>query len=163
MGNVGYDVINNEELTGDNYEVTFFKDSSSVPYSMFWKLTNLSTGQVLQDSSKAYTYGSQAVNQKVTEGFITKVEGQNATIGLPTYNPPDGVWYNFIRSPIDSLRARGIWYMGKDLVTETPSYLFRPDHETIPFPFRNHPNPDTVKSTYITTDKLRKVEITFWE
>lgn len=162
MGNVGYDVINNEELTGHNYEVTFFKDSSSLYYSMFWKLTNLSTGQVW-DSSKAYTYGSQAVNQNITEGFITKVERQNAVIGLPTYNPPGGVWYNFTRSPIDSLRARGIWYMGKDLVTDPPAYLLLPANETVPFPFRNNANPDTIKSTYLTTDKLRKVEIRFGE
>ena len=90
----------------------------------------------------------RAVNQTITDGFITKVEIQDATIGLPTYNPPGAVWYNFTGSPIDSLRARGVWYMGKDLVTETPSYLFIPDNSTAPFPFRNHPNPDTVKSTY---------------
>ncbi len=160
-GDVGLDIINNAELTGQNYEVTFFKDSVYGPYSMFWKLTNLSTGAVLQDSSKAYTYGSQAVNQKITDGFITKVERQNATIGLPTYNPPDGVWYNFTRSPIDSLRARGIWYMGKDLVTEAPFYAFTVDNQTIPFPFRNNSSADTIKSTYLTTDKLRKVEIRF--
>ncbi len=38
LGAVGYDVINNEELTGESYEVTFFKDTSSLYYSMFWKL-----------------------------------------------------------------------------------------------------------------------------
>ncbi len=87
--------------------------------------------------------------RQVTDGFITKVERQNATIGLPTYNPPDGVWYNFIGSPIDSLRARGIWYMGKDLVTEYLLIYLEPDNETIPFPFRNNPKPDTIKSTYL--------------
>ena len=164
LGLVGPDVINNEELTGQNYEVTFFKDSSSLYYSMFWKLTNLSTGTVLQDSSKAYNYGTQAVNQKITDGFITRVERQNATIGLPTYDPPDGVWYNFTRSAVDSLRARGIWYVGKDLVTDPPEYLLIRDNETVPFPFRNQPSsPDTVKSTYLTTDKLREVEIRFGE
>ena len=50
LGNVGYDVINNEELTGENYEVTFFKDYSSTLYSMFWKLTNCLLDTVLQDS-----------------------------------------------------------------------------------------------------------------
>ncbi len=160
LGNVGYDVINNEDLTGEDYEVTFFKDSSSTTYSMFWKLKNLSTGQIW-DSSKAYTYGSQAINQEITEGFITKVERQNATIGMPTYQPPGGVWYNFTGTAIDSMRGRGIWYMGKDFVTEVPSYLFDSDHETTPYPFRNHPNPDTIKSSYLTTDKLRTIEIRF--
>lgn len=52
--------------------------------------------------------------------------------------------------------------MGKDLVTDPLSYLFIPDNSTAPFPWRNHASPaDTVKSTYITTDKLRKVELRF--
>lgn len=160
-GNVGLDVINNEELTGQPYEVTFFKDSSSVTYSMFWKLKNLSTGTVLQDSSKSYTYGLQAINQKITEGFITKVERQDAKIGMVTYRPPGPKWYNFTGTPVDSMRGRGVWYMGKDLVTEVPSYLFIPDNETTPFPFRRHADPDTIKSTYLTTDKLRTVELRF--
>ncbi len=151
-GNVGFDVINNEELTGDNYEVTFFKDSSSVPYSMFWKLTNLTTGTVLQDSSKSYTYGSQSVNQEITDGFITKVEKQDATIGTISYNPPDAVWYNFTASRVDSIFGRGIWYMGKDLVTVSPDFLIYPFNQSL------NPNP---RSSYITTDKLRKVEIRF--
>ena len=160
-GNVGYDVINNEALTGQNYEVTFFKDVSSVPYSMFWKLTNLSTSTVLVDTGKLYNYGLPVVNQEITDGFITKVERQNATIGRPTYTGE--VWYNFTGSPIDSMRGRGIWYMGKDLVTDPPAYLLIPDNETVPYPFRLNSNPDTVKSTYLTTDKLRKVEIRFGE
>jgi hypothetical protein len=161
LGNVGYDVINNEELTGENYEVTFFKDSSSVPYSMFWKLTNLSTGTLLQDSLKFYNYGLPVVNQKVSDGFIAKVERQDAEIGMVTYNPPEGVWYNFTGSAVDSLRSRGVWYMGKDLVTEAPFYAFDTDHQTVPFPFRINGEPDTIKSTYLTTDKLRKVELRF--
>ena len=151
LGIVGPDVINNEELTGESYEVTFFKDSSSVPYSMFWKLTNLSTGTLLQDSLKYYNYGSPAVNQEVTDGFITKVELQDARIGMVTYEPPSGVWYNFTGTSIDSLRSRGIWYVGKDLVTITPGYM--------PFPFTITDN----RSDYLTTDKLRKVELRFGE
>ena len=89
MGEVGYDVINNDELTGNTYEVTFFKNDTSVAYSMFWKLNNISTGALLQDSMLSYTYGTQVVDQIVTDGFITKVELQDAKIGLPTYNPPE--------------------------------------------------------------------------
>lgn len=166
LGNVGYDVINNTALTGDTYEVTFSKDSSSVPYSMYWKLTNLSTGSVLVPESKSYTYGNQAVNQVVTEGFITKVEMSNATIGFPTYDPPDDVWYlltdpkiDYTSSRVDSLFSRGIWYPGKDLVTETPFYELK----TLPYPWANNPHPDTVSSTYITTDKMRTVELRFGE
>jgi hypothetical protein len=53
--------------------------------------------------------------------------------------------------------------MGKDLVTDPPAYLLIPDNETTPYPFRLNSNPDTVKSTYLTTDKLRKVELRFRE
>jgi len=151
FGNVGYDAINNTELTGDTYEVTFFKDSSSVPYSMFWKLTNLTTNTLLEDSAKAYTYGSEKVNQNVTDGFITKVERQDATIGMVTYDPPDAIWYNFTGSRVDSFYSRGIWYVGNDFVTENPSFM--------PFPFERPSDP--IRSTYLTTDKLRKVEIRF--
>ncbi|NNJ53500.1 MAG: hypothetical protein HKP17_10050, partial [Ignavibacteriaceae bacterium] len=151
LGNVGYDVINNDELTGENYEVTFFKDSSSTQYSMFWKLQNLSTGTVLQDSSKSFTFGSQQVNQIVTDGFITKVERQDAAIGVWEYNPPGGIWYNFNNTPVDSLASRGSYYAGKDLVIEGESKM--------PFPFELVDN----RSDYLTTDKLRTVEIRFGE
>lgn len=161
LGNVGYDVIYNKELTGENYEVTFFKDSSSVTYSMFWKLTNLSTGTISQDSLLFYNYGLPVVNQQVSDGFIAKVERQDARIGFPTYNPPSGRWYNlsnpitnYTGSRVDSSRARGVWYMGKDLVTKTPDQLIYPFFQS------KNPNP---RSSYITTDKLRKVEIRFGE
>jgi hypothetical protein len=143
LGNVGFDVINNDELTGDTYEVTFFKDSASVPYSMYWKLTRL-PNTVLQDSSKSYTYGSPIVDQKVTDGFITKVEEQNAKIGDVTYYPEGAEWY----AALDSANATGIWYVGKDLV---------PTGE-MPYPF---PSATNKRSSVLTTDKIRKVELRF--
>jgi hypothetical protein len=152
LGNVGYDVINNEELTGENYEVTFFKDSSTTEYSMFWKLTNLSTNTLLQDSLKFYNYGLPVVNQKITDGFIAKVELQDAKIGMVTYEPPDGVWYNFTGTSVDSLDSRGIWYVGTDLIPT--GYM--------PYPFAPPIGPNN-RSTYLTSDKLRKVEIRFGE
>lgn len=153
LGDVGYDVINNEELTGNSYELTFYKDTASVQYGMFWKLTNLSDGRILRYKGTDYLFGNPAVNDSVTDGFITKIEKQDATIGLPTYSPPDGIWYNYIRSSIDSLRSRGIWYVGKDLV-----YI---NETKMPHPF-NQVSPEN-RSTYLTTDKLRKVELRFGE
>jgi len=144
FGNVGYDVINNEELTGDTYEVTFFKDSASVPYSMFWKLTNLTTGTPLEDSSKSYSYGSTTVNQKVTDGFITKVEEQKAIMGDATYSPEGAEWY----AAFDSANATGIWYVGKDLIPTGD----------MPYPF---PNTTNKRSSFLTTDKIRRVELRF--
>jgi len=154
LGNVGFDVINNEELTGQTYEVTFVKNLESERYSMYWNLENLSTGQ-RWDSSLAYTYGEESINQPITDGFISKIERQDATIGGVTYNPPEAVWYNFTNSPIDSLRSRGVWYVGRDLIYENESRM--------PHPFNLNPNVDTVRSTYLTTDKLRKIEIRFGE
>jgi hypothetical protein len=148
-GRVGLDVINNAALTGETYEVTFFKNTASVPYSMFWRLKNLSTGAILVDSSLVYTYGLESIDQKITEGFITKVEKQDARIGRVTYNPPGSVWYNFTGSRVDSFYSRGIWYVGTDLA----------DTGYFPHPF-NKVTP-TNRSTYLTTDKLRKVELRF--
>lgn len=146
LGKVGFDVITNSELTGDTYEVTFFKNTASTPYSMFWRLKNIVTGAILQDSALAYTYGQPDVNQKVTEGFITKVEVQNAKIGTITYTPSDGVWYNRIGRPADSTAGRGIYYVGSDL---------------IPTGGMPAPYPNTNRSTYISNDKMRKVELRF--
>ncbi len=151
MGDVGFDVINNEELTGETYEVTFYKDSASVQYNMFWKLTNLSDGRILRYKGTDYLYGNPAVNDSVTDGFLTKIERQDAAIGDVSYNPPGAVWYNFTGSPIDSLRSRGIWYVGKDLVYENESRMPHPFNQVTP----------ANRSTYLTTDKLRKIEIRF--
>jgi len=114
---------------------------------MFWKLTNLTTGNTLQDSSLAYTYGSQAVNRKITDGFITKVEGQVAKIGEVIYSDAGNEWYGHLGSRVDSLFSRGIWYVGKDL--SLTGYM--------PYPLATA-NP---RSTYLTLDKLRKVELRF--
>ncbi len=141
LGNVGFDVINNEALTGDTYEVTFFKNTESTPYSMYWTLKNISTGEPL-DTSLAYTYGDTYINQKVTEGFITKVEEQNAAIGDVTYAPDGAEWY----ADFDSANSTGVWYVGKDLIPTGDN----------PAPFTN-----SNRSTYLSNDKLRKVEIRF--
>ncbi|NWG29121.1 MAG: hypothetical protein HXY48_11385 [Ignavibacteriaceae bacterium] len=147
LGRVGYDVINNEELTGDTYEVSFFKNTASIPYSMFWRLKNINTGEVLQDSSLSYSYGLPDVNQKTTEGFITKVESQNAAIDTIAYSPSSGAWYASIGSTADSTAGRGIWYVGKDLIPTGD----------LPEPFKSA-NP---RSTVLTSDKLRRVELRF--
>ena len=142
LGNVGYDVINNQNLTGDTYEITFFRDSALVPYSMYWQLENLSTGEVFDeyDSSKFYTFGQTTVNEPVVEGFIPKVEEQDAIIGVPLYGPGDQ-WF----TPRDSTEATGVWYVGRDLIPTG----------TMPPPFVSN------RSSYLTTDKLRKVELRF--
>jgi len=141
-GNIGYDIIYKDSLISSNYEVTFFKDSASTLYSTFWKLENLSSSTTLVDSGTAYIYGLPNVNEVVTEGFITKVEEQAATIDVPEYTPSSSIWY----APFDSASATGSMYVGKDISQS----------QTIPS-FGG----SSSRSDYITADKLRRVELRF--
>ena len=139
-GEVGYDVINNSELQVANYEVTFFKDSSSAEYQMFWRMANTTTNAILVDSSLSYTFGETVINDIITQGFITKVEDQTATIGTPSYDPPSSIWYD----PFDSASTTGAYYLGTDI----------PQGQSLPF-FNN------ITCDYITADRLRRVELRF--
>ncbi|HEX9253654.1 MAG TPA: T9SS type A sorting domain-containing protein, partial [Ignavibacteriaceae bacterium] len=141
FGNVGYDIVDQSQLTNDKYQVTFFKDSSSSSYSTFWRLKNLTTGQTLVDSSLDYLYSDPAyIAVKSTDGFIIRVEEQIATLGTPNYTPSSNVWYdNF-----DDASATGVFYVGKDI-----------PQGTAVFNFRNR------QSDYISADRLRKVELRF--
>jgi hypothetical protein len=49
LGDVGYDIVDQSKLTNNKYQVTFFKDSSSASYSMFWRLKNLTTGSMCME------------------------------------------------------------------------------------------------------------------
>jgi len=84
VGDVGYDVIDNTQLIGDTYEVSFFQDSSQTLYTMLWQLKNISTGAVLIDSADYYTYGETSVAQPVTDGFITRISDETPALGTNT-------------------------------------------------------------------------------
>ncbi|MCK5703851.1 MAG: hypothetical protein KAI29_21985, partial [Cyclobacteriaceae bacterium] len=143
MGDVGYDVIVNADLQNAAYEVTFFKDSSSAEYSMFWSMENLTTSTVLVDTSASYTYGQTDITDPITEGFITKVEEQVATIDtILLYEPESDVWY----SMPDSAASTGAIYVGTD-IPQGQSVL---DFGT-----------SSTQSDFITADRLRKVELRF--
>lgn len=146
-GNVLYDIVKKEELKDAQYEVTFYKNTASVPYSMYWRLKNVLTNTVLQDSSLTYSLDQSIVSLPVTDGFITRVEEQNPAIGTISYSPSSGVWYASIGSTADSTAGRGIWYVGKDLVPTGDMFE----------PFKTA-NP---RSTVLTADKLRRVELRF--
>ncbi len=141
LGNVGYDIVDQSKLTNNKYQVTFFKDSSSASYSMFWRLKNLTTGQTLIDSSKDYLYSKpDFIATKATDGFITKIDSQTATLGTPKYTPSSNVWYDNFSAP----SATGVFYVGNDI-----------PQGTAVFNFRNR------QSDYIKADRLRKVELRF--
>lgn len=109
-GNVGFDIINQDNLIGNEYEVTFFQDSSTTLYSTFWKLTDVTTNTLLIDSSKNYSYQSSDVAGQVTDGFIPRVEPDTAALGTPSYKSDTGQWYkNF-----NTTHGTGVYYVGKD-------------------------------------------------
>jgi len=139
-GEVTFDVVDKSALTGHHYEVTFQLDSSSEDYATFWKLENITTSTVLKDSATEYLYGSEFIDQEVTEGFITKIEEQIATIDEVSYAPENAVWY----SAFDSASVTGIWYVGTDIPQGAKIPTF---NEKV--------------GEYSFADKLRKVELRF--
>jgi hypothetical protein len=144
-GNVGYDVINIDELTSSQYEVTFFKDTESALYKMFWKITNTTTDSVLIERSDVYSYGQTSVSDTIREGFIPRVEDITATIGTAEYQPSSAVWYDdFSRTG----NGTGTFYVGNDL-TENAINVGRPPL----FPGQ--------KCNQISADKMRRVELRF--
>ena len=143
FGDVGYDIIIKSELTTSQYEVTFFKDSSSDLYQMYWKMENFSNGELLVDSSLSYILGDQTIDEIVTEGFITKVEEQNAAIGTIDY---EGVqWFTDFYDPDedDGNDGTGISYVGTDILEA-----------------RGIPTFDE-RCQIITADRMRRVELRF--
>ena len=144
-GIVTYDIVNQPELKNNEYQVIFFKNEATVAYNMFWKLTNTTTGTVLVDSGDYYLYEQpNNVTVPLTEGFITKIEEQTASLGIPTYSPAASVWFDALIGNNSDNDANGVFYVGKDI----------PDGKGV-FGFRNR------QSDYISADKLRKVELRF--
>jgi hypothetical protein len=143
-GNVGYDVIYKDSLTSSQYEVSFFKDSSSALYQMYWRMQNLTTNTLWVDSSLSFLYGEPAVDVEVTEGFITKVEDAHPTFGAPVY---DGTqWFTDFYDPSDDADVddgTGATYVGRDILQ---------GKGIITFPSR---------CDIITGDRLRRVELRF--
>jgi hypothetical protein len=139
-GEVVYDIVLKEELVNGQYEVTFTKDSLSADYSMLWQLMNTLTGEVLQPLTAVYSFGEPNVSLPITEGFITRVEEQIATIGDVEYEPESAIWY----APFDSASATGPMYVGTDLPQS-----------------RNVPTFEGLQNELLTADKLRRVELRF--
>lgn len=111
-GNVGYDVIDIAELTNSQYELTFFKDSASTLYSMYWRLANTTVGTVAIDSSQSYIYGEETVTATVVDGILTRVEDITTTLGTPEYIPASSIWYTDFDLTND---GTGVIYVGQDI------------------------------------------------
>lgn len=142
QGQLVYDPITKSALTGDMYEVTFYPDSSTELYSTFWKLENINTNTVILDSSKEYTFGTEYIGQKETEGFIVRISDEVAAADTDLTYMFGDMW-------VDSLNSV-FHYLSTDI--EQSSKLKNIGG-----------NLSNLTGTYVTADRLRRVEIRFGE
>ena len=118
-GNVGFDIIDQNNLVGNEYEVTFSRDTTSELYSALWTLTDITTNTVLIPSSKTYSYQSSDITGQITDGFITRVEPDTAALRTPVYKSENGRWYkNF-----SDAHGTGVYYVGND--ASFSKYIFK--------------------------------------
>jgi hypothetical protein len=117
-GNVGYDIVDVSELTNNQYEITFIKDSSSTLYSMYWKMINTLADTLVIDSSKSYLYTVDSVAVPLVDGFIPNVEDITTAFGTPQYTPSTGIWYTNFDLATD---GTGAFYVGTDIPSNDTS------------------------------------------
>ncbi|MBA4310265.1 MAG: hypothetical protein C0425_08010, partial [Chlorobiaceae bacterium] len=148
-GNVKLLVVDKAALTGDEYVVEFFPDTTAIPYAPFWRLRNVTRGTTLIDSSKVYDFDTTSYSGKVFQGFIPKVEPQ-----LPVYPTNNNVQIQYISpnprwfSDFSDPGGLGVFYAGQDLLQQPAGGL----------PTAVNLN---LKSNVITADRLRTIEIRF--
>ena len=142
IGKLAYDVVDKDDLTGDEYSVSFFVDSLGVTDTMYvpyWRLRNETKGTVVVDSSKAYLYSSDEINVPVTEGFITRINHQKARIGALQ----DNSLVPWITSNSEAL------YVSPDLGAQSSKIT------SLSGPLA------AASGKYIQADKLRRIELRF--
>ena len=140
-GLIQYDPVDNQALTGDTYEVTFFKDESKEKYSMFWKLENINNSTILLDSMDQFLFGSNTISYPSVEGFILKVSDETPALGQIGFETTD-LWYD--------TAGTKFYYLNVDIEDGGPL-------ASIGGQIAN----DTSKIT--TADKIRRVELRFGE
>lgn len=122
-GGVKYLVVNDAELTGDSYTVSFKSDTTTIPYSTSFSLKNNRTNAALITDSKSYNFDSTNYAGKITEGFILKVKPVDAaqsSAAQQTYTPAASKWFADFDFPTGSI---GAVYAGKDVAGVTASTL----------------------------------------
>jgi hypothetical protein len=144
-GAVGFDIIDNDQLNNDLYEVTFFKRTGATFYNTYWRLTDVTTNTILVDSSLKYTYGNTTVSEDVVNGFIPRIDSISAEPGTPEYEPASSIWYDSL--DLSGL-GTGVSYIGQDL-HENGKNIGKPPQ--LPGQF----------STQIHADDIRRVELRF--
>lgn len=143
-GKVQYVVVDNNQLTGDNYEVKFEKDLTvRRPYTVKWTLRNTTKGTDLVTGSAKYDTTLSDISGQITDGFIVKINPVVPALGTPTYSRTP-TWYK----PFSATDGTGVQYMGDDVTSLT---------KTIQLP----KNPTSGNSFAVSADRLRRVELRF--
>jgi hypothetical protein len=148
-GEVTFDVVDKEALTGDTYSVKFFVDSSAASYNPFWKLINDRTGVTLIDSCNQYLFGKTSIASNLErDGFIPRIKEIKATIGTVKYSSSGDPTI----SDLSVDRGTGAYYVGTD-IDQGRKYPIE----------KELPGLSGIQSSYIKADQLRKVELRFGE
>ncbi len=141
-GQIEYDPVIKDELTGDKYKVTFFPDSSTELYSTFWKLEDVTKGTVVADSLKYYLYNTEKVNVSPTDGFIVRLSDEEPVLDTSLSYQVKNNWVDTAASVVH--------YLSVDINQHS-------NLENI------GGNLSVLTGTYVTADRLRRVEIRFGE
>jgi hypothetical protein len=135
-GQLQYDVVDKDMLTGDKYSISFEIDSTSTKYSTNWILKNENTGFVFPPSN-AYLFGSPVINEVPTEGFLVKLSNEIA----------DSITIR--RNLSQNWATANIYYLAKDMDDDS----------------RKLPGGGTqleqAQNNYTKADKLRRVVLKF--
>ncbi|MBN8545611.1 MAG: hypothetical protein J0L60_05680 [Ignavibacteria bacterium] len=143
-GKVQYVVVDNKKLTGDTYNVEFFKNQAvKTPYSVYYRLRNKTTNAVLLDSVAKFDTTLATVAGKVTDGFLLKVTPVSAELGSATYSGTR--WY---RPFAPTTSYTGVYYTGADIPSSAKIVLPK-NSSGVNF------------SSYMSADKMRRVELRF--
>ena len=156
-GSVKYVVVDQTKLTGNNYKVAFTSDTVTTDglYTPSWSLINISTSpnDTLLKSQTVYNFDTLNYTGTPVQGIVPRIQPLSAEFGTPIYSnngvkyPDSTIWY----TPFGGIvNGKGVFYLGKDLAVPTSTQVGI-GYDSI--------NP--VRSTYITADKLRKVELRF--
>ncbi len=129
-----YSVIDRAKVKNNDYEVSFFKDSLSASYSLYWKVVNKTTGEVVLDSIKDYNM----TNPKyLADGVMLDIDWVKPKLLNETKANMD--WLETERA------GTGALYLAGDADTNMFAQFIN----------------NTKRSTITTFDKTRKVELRF--
>lgn len=140
---VEYDIIDKSALTGDEYQVNFFPDSTSEKYLPYWKITNLTNGNVLLDSAQYYSFGhNDSISAEITDGFILRISKEDPSVDTMKFVSTN-TWY-------DKEMVK-FYYPGTDIDQDNAEIKGITNSLA------------GLNSTFIKGDRLRNVEIRFNE